>query len=541
MKIALQLCGFLRSYKYNFINLKKILLDKYDIDIYLYISSTEKQSDQYINSYVDLNNIIELYNPISFIYQKESNNSLLDNIFSNLNNQHNYNDKQQILQKYYIRTYKYWNKIYQTNELRKNWETINNFKYDIVITMRPDLFLYEQDDFINKNIQNIQNNILIIPEGNNISDINKLRNITESYICDRMCIGNSNIINIYCNLFNQLITYYNNNISLISETVLNHHLQLNNVTILREEIKNKLILSICNSIAIVGDSGSGKTTLSNLILPLFNKNDILHLECDRYHKWERTDTNWKNHTHLNPDSNHIDKMTNDIYNLKIGNSIYQVDYDHSTGKFTEPDNIESKETVILCGLHCLHNDKINNLFNLKIYIDTEDNLKKYWKIQRDFKKRNYDIQTILKKIEERHNDYIMYILPQRNNADIIIHYETDNEQILNLNTEIYKEINIKLKIKINYKLKMPLLNKLFNTYETTDNNLLTNYFYLYLPNIMKKQDIINFLITECADLKINYNNIEDFLNGELQLICIYQYWLMTKNNNYNIGCQLYHN
>ena len=44
-------------------------------------------------------------------------------------------------------------------------------------------------------------------------------------------------------------------------------------------------------------------------------------------------------------------MSNDVFNLKLGNDIYQVDYDHITGKFTKPEKIENKNTVILCGLH----------------------------------------------------------------------------------------------------------------------------------------------------------------------------------------------
>ena len=42
------------------------------------------------------------------------------------------------------------------------------------------------------------------------------------------------------------------------------------------------------------------------------------MECDRYHKWDRHDTNWNNYTHLNPDANYITKMCDDVFDLKFG-------------------------------------------------------------------------------------------------------------------------------------------------------------------------------------------------------------------------------
>ena len=72
------------------------------------------------------------------------------------------------------------------------------------------------------------------------------------------------------------------------------------------DINYYVVLSLCNTIAITGDSGTGKTTISNILKELFS--DSFVLECDRYHKWERNDENWKKYTHLNPDANYITKM-----------------------------------------------------------------------------------------------------------------------------------------------------------------------------------------------------------------------------------------
>ena len=100
------------------------------------------------------------------------------------------------------------------------------------------------------------------------------------------------------------------------------------------DIQYKLILFECNIIAINGDSGSGKTTLSKILNLLFEKEACI-LETDRYHKWERGNENYQKYTHLNPYANHLERMIEDVFQYKIGQDIFQVDYDHSMGNFTQ--------------------------------------------------------------------------------------------------------------------------------------------------------------------------------------------------------------
>jgi uridine kinase len=488
MKVALLLCGFLRTFKHNYNNLNKNLLNNYDCDIFLHISRNESSNDKYINnslSIIDqINSVIQLYDPISFICEKESN-------FKNKN-------------KCEDNTFKFFHKIYQVNNLRLNYEYLNDFKYDIVIIMRPDIYFKDNYDIIKNNHKLINDNFIIFSN----SGLNRTICDKDKSLDDKLCIGNSNSINNFVNLYKKIKEYIKNGFIIISENILYYYINNNNYPyFIDENIKYKVILSISNSIAISGDSGTGKTTISKLINNIFN--ETLHLECDRYHKWERGDPKWKEITHLNPDANFLLKMRKDFFDLKIGDDIYQVDYDHSNGKFTQKNEIKAKKNIILCGLHTLHDKKIVNNMNLNIYLDPDINLKKYWKIIRDMKKRGYTVDEVLKKIEQREQDYKKYIDPQKHNADMIIKfYNTEKINYLDMikNKEI-KNYGLKLLFKKECISEFSnLLNKYkINYNQGVESNNKNFYYYINFKNPVEKKYLIEFI----NENKIIIKNFEE--------------------------------
>ena len=225
-------------------------------------------------------------------------------------------------------------------------------------------------------------------------------------------------------------------------------------TIFFPEDENGREISICrcNVVAICGDAGSGKSTLADMLKKCFPNSSTL--ECDRYHKWERNDENWNKFTHLNPDANYIARMNSDIFDLKIGKSVYCVGYNHSEGKFTEKEKIDKSDNIIVCGLHSLYS-KNHGVYNLKIFIDTDINLKTKWKVKRDTTERGYSASDVLRQIKSRMADYYKYVYPQRESSDVIINFFTDEEFSLN---KIDEEGTVYLRMLINK--KYSLLNVL---------------------------------------------------------------------------------
>jgi uridine kinase len=409
MRVAILISGYLRSFDVNLDNIKKKLIDKFNnVDVYIHITENEEHEDRYLNNIPKnlLQRIKEILNPISSLVEPNY-------FFSK-------NKKKNIL---YNQLFKY----YKLNELKKINEKIYG-EYDLVFKIRPDLHFVSEIKLEQKN------NSITVPKDSKI-DKGKLLNPSDNFISDTFAFGNSKSMNIYFDIFKNL-DELTKEYGYIPETILYEYLK-NKVEINEIELNYYLILSNCNVFAICGDSGSGKTTLGNLLKRYFNSSFLL--ECDRYHKWERNDDNWNDFTHLNPDANFIAKMNQDIFDLKIGKSIYQVDYDHSTGKFTQKQKIRNSENLIVCGLHSLYDDG-KNLYDIKVFMDTEDSLKKKWKIKRDIEKRNYSEEKILKQIEDRKEDFKKYILPQKENSNVIVNFYEISSELVGLRVKIHNSL-----------------------------------------------------------------------------------------------------
>lgn len=201
-------------------------------------------------------------------------------------------------------------------------------------------------------------------------------------------------------------------------------------------------------IAICGDSASGKSVLTNLLAYKLGNSSIV--ECDRYHKWERDSVEWTHYTHLNPEANYIDLMNKDILALKNGQSVYRSDYDHTNGTFTEPNEIKSAQNIIVCGLHTFMCPK--NLYDLKVFMNTDSVLKTEWKIARDMTKRGYKIEQVQDQIKRRKKDFELFIKPLMQDADIIVNFRTKNDLRIMINRK-YSLDNILKNIDVSYTLE----------------------------------------------------------------------------------------
>ena len=180
------------------------------------------------------------------------------------------------------------------------------------------------------------------------------------------------------------------------------------------------ITSIPFLIGIGGDSGSGKTLLSDSLAQVFGYNKSSQLHGDDLHRWERSSDNWSLHTHLDPKANMLHHEPQILQDLLNGKIIYRQKYNHDTGQFDKPLAVSAANFLIYEGLHPFFLERQRDLFDLKIFLNPNSNLRSSWKILRDTKHRGKSEEEVKEQIDYRSQDSQSYIQSQLKFADIII-------------------------------------------------------------------------------------------------------------------------
>ena len=135
-------------------------------------------------------------------------------------------------------------------------------------------------------------------------------------------------------------------------------------------------------------------------------------------------------------------------------------------------------------------------FDIKIFMEPDEALRRKWKIERDTKKESYSEEKIIEQIESRKNDSEKYIKTQSSNSDIIISFnQLEDTNQMTLDVKINNNIDIEsFLIPLNnfnnfhykYSIDQSYHNLSFNTGITKED---TEYVaYLLLPDL---EDIIS--------------------------------------------------
>ncbi len=178
-------------------------------------------------------------------------------------------------------------------------------------------------------------------------------------------------------------------------------------------------------LGLSGDSGAGKNHLCATIQALMDPNNCIVIEGDNYHKWERGDKNWEVLTHLNPSANNLIKMQEHAKQISMGQPILHHHYDHGTGKFVLQPPTNPTKTIVFQGLHSLYLKSLREILDLRIFLDPDEKVRTFWKIQRDVFERGHTLQKVLDSLAKRKIDSLKHILPQKDKSDWVVEICTD--------------------------------------------------------------------------------------------------------------------
>ncbi len=215
-------------------------------------------------------------------------------------------------------------------------------------------------------------------------------------------------------------------------------------------------------LGIVGDSAAGKTTITQGLTRLLGPECVTHICADDYHKYDRTERARLKITPLHPDCNYLDILELHLERAHYGEPILKPVYDHRTGSLVRPEYVQPREFVIVEGLLGCHTAEMRAFYDVKVFLDPPEDLRRRWKIKRDSTKRGYTPEQVVAELEGREADSRDFIRPQREHADIVVRFYPD---CLSKTDETDSHLNVHLVLRPT--IPHPDLSYLFNQ-ETKD-------------------------------------------------------------------------
>lgn len=177
-------------------------------------------------------------------------------------------------------------------------------------------------------------------------------------------------------------------------------------------------------IGVTGGTGSGKTSVTKKIMENYKDVSLTYIEQDAYYKdqshlsfEERVKTNYDHP--LAFDSKLLKKHLQQLIN---GESIEMPVYDYTA--HTRSDKVvrvTPKDVIILEGILILYDEELRDLMDIKVYVDTDDDIRIIRRIQRDMHERGRSLESVIKQYTEVVKPmHEQFIEPTKRFADIII-------------------------------------------------------------------------------------------------------------------------
>lgn len=177
-------------------------------------------------------------------------------------------------------------------------------------------------------------------------------------------------------------------------------------------------------IGVSGGSGSGKSSVSSKMLEAFEGLSVMLLQQDSYYK---NQSNLPFEERLKTNYDHPLAFDNDLFfehltTLINGGTIEKPVYDFTNHTRSEETVIEcSRDVIIVEGILILDDKRIRDLMDIKVYVDTDDDIRLARRILRDINERGRSVDSVIKQyVEVVKPMFHQFIEPTKRYADIIV-------------------------------------------------------------------------------------------------------------------------
>ena len=201
-------------------------------------------------------------------------------------------------------------------------------------------------------------------------------------------------------------------------------------------------------IGIAGGTGSGKTSIAKKLLEEYGAGDVVVIEQDAYYRdisnITMEDRHLQNFDH--PDAIDIELFNQQLISLIKGQIVEVPIYDFSThSRLKDTKTVHPHRVIIVEGILTLHYTILRELMDIKVFVDTPNDIRFIRRISRDIDKRNRTVESVidqyLKTVRPMHEQFVE---PSKYFADIIIPEGSKNRVAIDLiRTKINSILNNK--------------------------------------------------------------------------------------------------
>ena len=177
-------------------------------------------------------------------------------------------------------------------------------------------------------------------------------------------------------------------------------------------------------IGVAGGTGSGKTTIVRAIADKMNHSDIVIIQHDSYYR-DRSYLPLSERERINydhPEALETSLLLQNLKDLVAGNQVEVPEYDfafHTRKKFGKL--VLPAKVIILEGILVLADHQLRELMDVKIFVDTDDDIRFIRRLQRDTMERQRSIGAVIKQyMESVRPMHIEFAGPSKKYADIIL-------------------------------------------------------------------------------------------------------------------------
>lgn len=199
-------------------------------------------------------------------------------------------------------------------------------------------------------------------------------------------------------------------------------------------------------IGVAGGAASGKTTVCDLIIEQLHDQRVVLVNQDSfYHNLSEEELKRvQDYNFDHPDAFDTEKLISTMENLKDGKAVDIPKYDFKSykNKTLQSRRVNPSDVILLEGILIFHDSRVREMMNMKIFVDTDADVRLARRIRRDTVEKGRDIGQVLdqysKFVKPAFDDFI---LPTKKYADIIIPRGGDNHVAIDL---IVQHIRTKL-------------------------------------------------------------------------------------------------